>query len=973
MGDSVRLVKGDQVIEVPSDQTGSYWAQGFRPETDEAQQEREAQARVQERVGGIGGAIRAGTLGALRGVTAGLSDVGLAAIGGDAQAQMENELEQAHPYASTIGQIAGMVAPSLLSGGAAGEIEGLGGPPPATLLDRTPAGFISNIGSKIAESAGGGTAGNIASAAFEGAAGNAGAYISDVALGDRDLSAEGFLGAMGKGALYGGVAGGALSMSSHGLIAARKLFPIADVTPEAVAEAETAARRGIGDSVDTSTRLERAGQDQVANTNREAQQLLADLEAERQAALRQVKAVPETAGPAGETQVQQTSSVTPEQINPEQAPTAEPAPESPQPRPKPGKMGDDAKQLLQKWRAKYGAGAVDYDAASAAARKGRLKAWAEDFEPKTPEDETIKAYFMEPQDPLRTTERVGNISHPPAVTKLANQEAAKASHDAYHAALAEATNVSHSGTELMARATYAARRAAARTLDDVYTAYAAGTPIADIQAAAAKKLTDQLHELAAARTDMIHSLASRSDAGDLMSKLTGTKAAIDQGAKLGEVPKSIGQRILEGVQKPVDPDEIIAGAIGKSKDVNADIADIAPKITRYEAAKAQLTEALGDKAPPDAIAHAQGFRAAQQQAETSTARGTAQAAENIDKSAAGAPAEKLPHGQPVLKGLASKASNLGSAYEALRMMGVPLPDPRGVPVIGPLLSLFLKAKVWSKVAGKFGGSFAATAEGTIAAKAAATQNRINSAVDAMLGGAAKVTSKAAEQAGAMSLAHKLFDDGQKTPYTSEPKAGNLEDMYFARLGELATALSPGAIEKAIRARISTADPTIVDSIVKAELNKAQYLYSLAPKPDSPPFPGQPTRPPSRTEINDWAISVAAAHDPAAVFERVAKGGVPRPAEVDCVKNCYPQLYAKAQLKAVEKLADSKTPLPYTRAVALSKLLSLPIDSGMSPQHAAMLQQGYTAPPPPAPTPQPHPTLSSSIDIGQRTLTRLDRP
>jgi hypothetical protein len=657
--------------------------------------------------------------------------------------------------------------------------------------------------------------------------------------------------------------------------------------------------------------------------------------------------------------------------------TAEPAPT----RPKPGRTGPEAKQLLKDWRAKYAEGAVDYDAANAAARRGRLAKWAEGFEAKTPEDEAIKAYFQHDQDPIRVLDELGRPVRqglpedvPAAVKAVANRAAGDAAHEAYLAAVPKAADVSESGTELMARSMYAARREAARALDDVYTAYKAGQPIVDIRAAATQKLTGQLHELAEARNDLLQSLAKTPEADSLLEKLKGTQAAVE---KTGKLP-SLGEQILAGTpaKAAIDPDEAVAKALGKTKDVNEDIASIAPKITRYEAAKATLTESLGPKASADAQAHAAAFRAAQEKASTASARQVAQATENIDKAADGAPLEKMVGGaKPALSGIMKTASNAGAAYEALREMGVPLPDPKGIPVIGPILSVYLKAKIIGKMMGKFGGSFAATAEGTIAAKAAATRNRIAQAVDTMASASARVSAVASRAGGpAAALGHKLFEsqDDKPAPYTSEPKIEPIEKMYQDRMAELTAAMQPGAIEQAVRSRVHTSDPTIVDAIIATETRRLQYLYAQAPKPDAPPLPGQPARLPSKTEIGQWGVTLAAAHDPAAVFERVAAGGVARPAEIDCVQNCYPQLVAEAQKTLIDRLSKASAAPSYMRRVAASALIGIPLDQSAIPENAAYLQSGFSRPAPAAPQPMPHPTLSSNISLGQQSLTRLDR-
>src|SRR6185312_6112181 len=165
-------------------------------------------------------------------------------------------------------------------------------------------------------------------------------------------------------------------------------------------------------------------------------------------------------------------------------------------------------------------------------------------------------------------------------------------------------------------------------------------------------------------------------------------------------PLSLGERILQGVKSPTTPDDAVESALAKSKDVNEDIADIAPKITRYEEAKASLTEALGDDASAAAKEHAAKFRAAQQQAANSNAANGAAEVEAADKATRGGP-------PAAKKSLFARASDIGGAYELMRSIGVPLPDPKHIPVIGPILSAFLKAKVLGKAFGMHGGSFAA--------------------------------------------------------------------------------------------------------------------------------------------------------------------------------------------------------------------------------------------------------------------------
>lgn len=963
MGDAtVNLVNdhGD-TITAPIDKAGALVQEGYRVEqSDEAAQRVSDHVRHDTYGGALGTAAAFGA-NALSGATLGLSDAGISALGGGGDLQA---LRDEHPYASMAGQLTGAIAPALL-----GDEAGL-----ASL---TPAGLTSRLGARIAERTGGGLIGTVAAGAAEGSLYNAGAYVSDVALGNRDLSAEGFVGAMGKGAFYGGVGAGALSVASNGLIAARRLFPLSESTPEAVAVAKLGAKRAIGDSIDTSSGLERTGQQAVTQTDRETQQFITDLESERSAGLQQaadMRTVQEGGVPnlrlvkdpvVGEAPAIGEAPAAGTPVAEAAAPgiaEAAPVAETPTPAAVPAK---DARQLIKSWREKFPDGAVEYDAANAASRRQRLSDWAKDFDAKTPEDETIKAYFSDPMDPGRTApgDRLGDIQAPKSVQSVARQNAAIASHDAYAAATAEGANVSTSGVELMARATYAGRKAAAQAQDDVYAAYAAGKPIVDIRAAATQRLSGQLHELAEARADMIQSLAKQ-PAGDLTEQLNAMAASKE--------PLSLGQRIIKGVDKPIDPDAAVENALAKSKDVNEDISDIAPKITRYEAAKASLTDALGDSASQQAKEHAAQFRAAQEHAANQNAANTARDIDHLDAADRGVPATALPHGKSMIGGLAKRASDVGTMYEALRTIGVPLPDPKNIPVIGPILSLYLKAKIAGKLLGKYGGSFAATAEGTIAAKAVETQNRINGAMGRMLNNTAdRLASKAPDIGGAAALGFKLFDTGTaKKAYSSEPDKGDIGALYTQRLGELAASQQPDAIAQAVKQRVNTSDPTILNAIIAAETNKLTYLYNQAPKPDGVPLPGQAAVLPSKAEMVAFGHVLAASHDPSAIFERVADGGVARTAEVDCIKNCYPQLYAQAQQKLVEMLGREGKMPSYMRRVAISSLTGLPMDSTMKPDHAAYLQAANTVAQ--ATMPAPHPTLTSSMSIGDRTMTRLDR-
>jgi len=208
-------------------------------------------AHEKKEYGGITGAIGAGVAGVARGLSVGISDplaVGAARlVGGDQSAErMRSRLkgfEDVFPVTSTASEMAGMLAPALLTDGASVAAEGAEG---ASVLARTarllsaPLDGISGIGRLAERSAanvlpeiGEGLAGlaskaasKAVGAAAEGGLINLGQTISESTLGDTDLTAEKLLASLNHGAVIGGLTGGAFSLAGDALSASlEKLSP----------------------------------------------------------------------------------------------------------------------------------------------------------------------------------------------------------------------------------------------------------------------------------------------------------------------------------------------------------------------------------------------------------------------------------------------------------------------------------------------------------------------------------------------------------------------------------------------------------------------------------------------------------------------------------------------------------------------------------------------------------------------------
>lgn len=145
--------------------------------------------------------LKASMLGAARGASFGLSDQMLV-HSGLANPRDVSGYQEANPVASTVGEVAGVVAPALM-----GEEAGLTNLP----------GMVSKTGSGVERAAADalGTVGSKAlGSAVEGAAYGLGNVVSEEALGDPDLTAQSALAQVGLSSLGMGVIGGTLGLGA---------------------------------------------------------------------------------------------------------------------------------------------------------------------------------------------------------------------------------------------------------------------------------------------------------------------------------------------------------------------------------------------------------------------------------------------------------------------------------------------------------------------------------------------------------------------------------------------------------------------------------------------------------------------------------------------------------------------------------------------------------------------------------------
>jgi len=151
-----------------------------------------------------------------------------------------------------------------------------------------------------------------------------------------------------------------------------------------------------------------------------------------------------------------------------------------------------------------------------------------------------------------------------------------------------------------------------------------------------------------------------------------------------------------------------------------------------------------------------------------------------------------------------------------------------------------------------------------------------------------------------------------TPAAVEAFRGRSKDLaaaYDKRVAELSNAnRDMGA---GVRAHMQTAMgsayesmPRLTQAATVTATRGAQYLQTQLPSGTNAPTMFQPTRKisPSDLQIREFAQKWAAVANPLSVVDDLRRGTVTH-AQIDAIKNVYPQMYAEIQTKALEKIRD----------------------------------------------------------------------
>jgi len=239
-----------KLVTVPVEEAGTKGYQVLSPE-------QLAHAYNEKQYGtGVGNIAKTGLTSAASGATLGLSDKALIAIGGE---QARRELQgrrEAMPNLHRAAEIAGMVAPVLLTDGAAAGVEGAEGVSAlgrlgqlATAPSRA-VGLAGRLAERGAEVLGAEGAGMLATGvrlgargAAEGALYGAGHEVSQTAIDDTPLTAERLLAGAWDGAKMGGAFGSGAGVLGAGIgkVGRKLLGKITEGLPPPVEAAEGAA------------------------------------------------------------------------------------------------------------------------------------------------------------------------------------------------------------------------------------------------------------------------------------------------------------------------------------------------------------------------------------------------------------------------------------------------------------------------------------------------------------------------------------------------------------------------------------------------------------------------------------------------------------------------------------------------------------------------------------------------------------
>ncbi len=431
---------------------------------------------------------------------------------------------------------------------------------------------------------------------------------------------------------------------------------------------------------------------------------------------------------------------------------------------------------------------------------------------------------------------------------------------------------------------------------------------------------------------------------------------------------------------PMAREEYAANAETRPGGVVDDIAAAAPAITKYERKSAELVEALGEAAPPIAKEQAAAFRAAENEADRKMMdRATRAVDDHVDRRPSANPSAKeriaaakqdqltadavykraraaeteakigakrateardaIPSMPTVPTGAsAAPPSLLGNVATAVGVAGelgvLGIPSARDIPVVGPMLSMYIKYRALKATVGRFVGRVSATGDSRAASLVARTKDRIATAIDRSLGIVADTAPKTrgALVASGAAVSKRIFDDGEP----DADKDATPQQHAAVRIREIIAATTrPELVSALVRREMhSVADPDLLAAVEQYLIARFSHLADVVQKP--PPDNEYAKRPwvPSIAATHELDQRLAVIHDP----EHALADGMRSPAARDTFRTAYPLLYELAKQRLIARVGDLKEPMPREARLRASALFQLPIDISLDPSHISIVRQ-----------------------------------
>lgn len=463
------------------------------------------------------------------------------------------------------------------------------------------------------------------------------------------------------------------------------------------------------------------------------------------------------------------------------------------------------------------------------------------------------------------------------------------------------------------------------------------------------------------------------------------RAADDHAASIADAVPPAGKRSA----RMAEPQVIVDPATGSRHLVHPETGEISPPLGEGfkdrnpgQTGKSKIDEARATKLRADAdLANA---RVAEGKARIE-ARATARTAKDARAAAEAGP---VPNG-PVKTSLGSKLVTAAKVAGAASAMGIPgIPSVHDIPVIGPLLSAYIKYRTLKAAAGRFVGRVPATADARAAALAAKVKDAMARAVDRSLGlvernqSAIRASMVAASAKAGEALQRRAIDDG----HPNAPKGATTSELAAVRMREVAAAATdPSIVTKLVRSQMrDVIDPDLIAAAESHLIAMYKHLNDTAPKGPPPnPYTVKPWQP-SPAEALQWARRLAVANDPRVALDALETQTL-TPEAADTLRAVYPKLFAAAQQRIIQRAQDLTNPVPYRQLLQNSLLFDLSLVPSLDPTNAAILSQAHAKSAPAAPpmgpgaggglpSAPPVPSIANTTNISKLyQQTMADRP